>query len=77
MKRNKNITFVIVIAILAVIILAACAAEQNHFRRDKSSDDEKQADNGQFLTAVYLQNDDGKQSLCKSGGGVSVYGDNT
>ena len=59
MKRNKNITFVIVIAILAVIILAACAAEQNHFRRDKSSDDEKQADNGQFLTAVYLQNDDG------------------
>ena len=59
MKRNKNITFVIVIAILAVIILAACAAEQNHFRGDKSSDDEKQADNGQFLTAVYLQNDDG------------------
>lgn len=59
MKRNKNITFVIVIAILAVIILAACAAEQNHFRGDKSSDDEKQSDNGQFLTAVYLQNDDG------------------
>lgn len=59
MRKNKKITVVIVIAALAVIILAACGAVQNYLRGDQTSDDEKQADSGQFLTAVYLQKDDG------------------
>ena len=59
MRKNKKITVVIAIAALAIIILAVFAAVQNHFRKDKPSDDGTQADSGQFLTAVYLQKDDG------------------
>lgn len=59
MRKNKKITIVIAIAALAIIILAVFAAVQNHFRKDKPSDDGTQADSGQFLTAVYLQKDDG------------------
>ena len=59
MRRNKKIIFVILITTLTVIISTACAVEQSDFRGDKSSDDGKQADRGRFLTAVYLQNNDG------------------
>lgn len=59
MRKNKKITLVIVIAALAVIISAVCAAVQNHFREDKPADEGEPADGGQFLTAVYLQKDNG------------------
>ena len=59
MGKNKKIAVVIVTASLAIIILAVFAAVQNYFRKDKSTDEGAQADSGQFLTAVYLQKDDG------------------